>query len=55
MDKCEKRSEIIINIYKKIEGFNMGIIKKLRDWNINRKQNDIKKEMELYGVSDNVL
>lgn len=33
----------------------MGIIKKLRAWNINRKQADIKKEMELYGVSDELL
>ena len=33
----------------------MGIIKKLRAWNINRKQADIKKEMELYGASDKLL
>ena len=33
----------------------MSIIKKLRVWNINRKQKDIKKEMELYGVSDKLL
>ena len=33
----------------------MNIVKKLREWNINRKQKDIKKEMELYGVSDKLL
>ena len=33
----------------------MSIIKKLRVWNINRKQKDIKKEMELYGASDKLL
>lgn len=33
----------------------MNIIKKFKEWNINRKQKDIKKEMELYGVSDKLL
>lgn len=33
----------------------MRIIKKLREWNINRKQADIKKEEQLYGMSDELL
>ena len=33
----------------------MGIIKKLRTWNINRKQSDLNKEYKLYGLSDELL
>lgn len=33
----------------------MGIIKKLRTWNINRKQASLKREMEFYGMSDELL
>ena len=33
----------------------MGIVKRFRKWNINRKQSDIKKEEDLYGMSDELL
>lgn len=33
----------------------MGLIKKLRTWNINRKQANLKREMEFYGMSDELL
>lgn len=33
----------------------MGVIKKIRAWNINRKQSDLNKEYKLYGLSDELL
>lgn len=33
----------------------MKLINKIRAWNINRKQADLKKEIELYGMSDELL
>lgn len=33
----------------------MSIIKKLRAWNINRKQSDLNKEFKLYGMSEGLL
>lgn len=33
----------------------MGLIKKLRAWNINRKQANLKGELEFYGMSDELL
>lgn len=33
----------------------MSILKKLRQWNINRKQANLKRELEFYGMSDELL
>lgn len=33
----------------------MKVIRKIREWNINRKQSDINKEYKLYGMSDELL
>lgn len=33
----------------------MGVIKRLRAWNMDRKQADIKKEQNKYGLSDKIL
>lgn len=33
----------------------MNIVKKLREWNINRKQADLNKQDYLFGMSDELL
>lgn len=33
----------------------MGVIKKIRAWNINRKQADLNKQYYLFGMSDELL
>ena len=33
----------------------MGVIKRLRAWNMDRKQADIKKEQEQFGLADKIL
>ena len=33
----------------------MKLLNKIRDWNLNRKQADLDRELEKYGMSDELL